>query len=199
MTSITVILFVMSAVLIAMTCVRADRVRSWREAVNPTAPEVPDSAFTAARVTFLVMAAFGIYYGFQSISLADSTAWSDGELTSAVSGATDALDGVTAYADPHENAPVDFDGEYALRIRDEVVAHGGADAPDWGVDAALTGPDASDEAYYTITADGAATAFCLHVTIRRDKSSDYEAPGIAGKTWPQRAYTFTATSHEDEC
>ncbi|MEU2224702.1 hypothetical protein [Streptomyces sp. NPDC018347] len=61
------------------------------------------------------------------------------------------MGGGTAYAGPHENAPVDFDGEYALRVRDEVAAHGGADAPDQGVDATLTDPDASDEADCTFT------------------------------------------------
>ncbi|MFJ4583219.1 hypothetical protein [Streptomyces echinatus] len=113
MKSMTVLLFVLSAILVAMACVRADRVRAWWESLNPSATELPDSAFVVARITFLTLAAFGVYYGFQSVSLADGMAWSDDELASAVSGATDSLDGEVVYAGPHEGVPTVFDGEYA--------------------------------------------------------------------------------------
>ncbi|MEU3897704.1 hypothetical protein [Streptomyces sp. NPDC045251] len=63
MTELSVITFVLAAVLIGMACVKADRVRSWRESLNPSAPEVPDSAFVAARVLFVVMAAACVWVG----------------------------------------------------------------------------------------------------------------------------------------
>ncbi|MEU3826248.1 hypothetical protein AB0F36_13130 [Streptomyces sp. NPDC029080] len=200
MKSLTILGFVLSAVLIAMACVKADRVRAWRESLNPSAPEVPDAAFVLARILFLGMAAVGVYNGFQGIALSDGVAWSDDELTSAVSGATDALDGAVAYAGPHEGVPTDFDGDYAMTVADEVTSHGGGDAPGPGtVDAALTGPKAPEEAYYTITADGTPTTFCLHVKIKRDKSDDYQAPGIAGGSYPQYAYVHDVTSRRGEC
>ncbi|MFF7373518.1 hypothetical protein [Streptomyces tricolor] len=64
-----------------MASVKTDRVRAWRESVNPSPPEVNGASFVVARVALLTMAAFGIYYGFQSISFADGQAWSDKELT----------------------------------------------------------------------------------------------------------------------
>lgn len=198
MTSMTVQLFALSTVLIAMACVRADRVRAWREAVNPSAPEVPDSSFTVARVLLLAMAAFGIYFGFQSIALTDDAEWSADELASAVTGATDDLDGDTLHVGPHEVPSVDSSGDYALKVEDTVAEHGD-DAPRFGVDAEPTDPDASDETYYTVTADGTASAFCLHVRLKRDKSGDYEAPGIAGTSYPQYGYVFRVTSRAGEC
>ncbi|KOV93140.1 hypothetical protein [Streptomyces sp. NRRL B-3648] len=199
MRSMTVLLFLVSAAVIAMACVRANRVRAWREALNPSAPEIPDSSFTVARVVLLAMAALGIYYGFHSISLADDAAWSDDELTSAVSGATDDLDGDTLYAGPYEDPSLGSDGDYGLKIEDAVAEHGGGDAPGFGVDAETTAPSASHEAYYTVTADGTPAAFCLHVRMTRDKSGDYDAPGIVGKPYPQRAYVFRVTSGTGEC
>ncbi|MGW2029985.1 hypothetical protein [Streptomyces sp. NPDC001811] len=199
MTSMTVLLFALATVLIAMTCVRANRVRAWREAMNPSAPEISDSSFTVARVLLLTMAAFGIYYGFQSIALTDDADWSAEELTSAVRGATDDLDGDTLYVGPHEAPSVDSGGDYALKVEDTVAEHGGGDSPRTGVDAEATGPDASDEAHYTVTADGTPSAFCLHVRLRRDRSGDYEAPGIAGKSYPQYRYVWRVTSRAGEC
>ncbi|WP_432154905.1 hypothetical protein [Streptomyces tricolor] len=105
--------------------------RAWRESVNPSAPEVNGASFVVARVALLAMAAFGIYYGFQSISFADGQAWSDKELTSAVSGATDDLDGEVAYAGPREGVPPDFDGAYARKVEDEVAENGAAMPPRW--------------------------------------------------------------------
>ncbi|MEV7815930.1 hypothetical protein AB0P05_35290 [Streptomyces flaveolus] len=52
---------VLSAVLLAMACVKADRVRAWRTSVNPSAPAPPDSAFVVARLIFLSLAGIGVY------------------------------------------------------------------------------------------------------------------------------------------
>ncbi|MEU5536530.1 hypothetical protein [Streptomyces sp. NPDC020362] len=195
----TVLLFLLSAGLVAMTCVKADRVRAWREDLNPSAPDIPDASFTVARVALLVLAAFGIYYGFQSLAVADRANWSGDELTVAVRGAADALDGTTTYVGSEGDEPADFDGEYTLKIEDEVTAHGGGDAPGFGVDATPTGPEKPNEAYYTVTADGTPSAFCMHVTLDRDKAGDYEAPGIGGQTYPQHKYVFSVTNRAGEC
>ncbi|MFF8729831.1 hypothetical protein ACF073_25560 [Streptomyces sp. NPDC015171] len=200
MNSLTIFCFAVSAVFVVMACVRADRVRAWRESLNPSAPEVPDSAFVLARILFLGMAAVGLYSGFQGLAVSDGAAWNGDELTSAVSGATEALDGDVAYAGPHEGVPADFGGDYAMKVADEVTSHGGGDAPGPGsVDATLTGPRAPKEAHYTITADGTPAAFCLHVKVNRKKDGDYEAPGIAGGSYPQYAYAFDVTSRKGDC
>ncbi|MFI1365314.1 hypothetical protein [Streptomyces griseochromogenes] len=195
----TVLLFLLSAGLMAMACVKADRVRSWRESLNPSAPDIADSSFTVARTALLAMAAFGIYYGFQSLAVADEAKWSGGELTRAVLGAADALDGTSTYAGPNDDEPADFDGEYRLKIEDEVTAHGGGDAPDFGADVTLGSPEKPNEAHYTVTADGTPSAFCMHVVLNRDKADDYEAPGIAGQTYPQHKYVFSVTSRAGQC
>lgn len=65
MTSMSVAVFLGSAGLIAMACIKADRVRAWRESLNPSAPDIPDSAFAVARVVLLVMAALGVFVGVQ--------------------------------------------------------------------------------------------------------------------------------------
>ncbi|MER6157630.1 hypothetical protein ABT147_19110 [Streptomyces sp. NPDC001868] len=44
---------VLPAALLAMACVKADRVRAWRSRVNPSAEELPDAAFTVARITLV--------------------------------------------------------------------------------------------------------------------------------------------------
>ncbi|MFJ5034614.1 hypothetical protein ACIQB5_42700 [Streptomyces sp. NPDC088560] len=58
-------LLIGAAVLLAMACVKADRVRAWRDSINPSAPEVPDSAFVAARVVLVTMAGIGVYTAVQ--------------------------------------------------------------------------------------------------------------------------------------
>ncbi|MGW2745698.1 hypothetical protein [Streptomyces sp. NPDC001450] len=195
----SVLIFVGSALLALMACVRADRVRAWRGALNSSTPDIPDSAFAVARVLLLGMAAAGVFVGFQTLAVADDAKWSSDELTSAVRGATDALDGGFTYGGPHEeDMPADFEGEYAMKIEDEITEHGGGDAPEFGVDAALSGSK-SNEAYYLITADGADSAFCMQVERRRDKDSDREEPGIAGRTVTVPKFVFAVTSRAGEC
>ncbi|MBZ9638489.1 hypothetical protein [Streptomyces sp. PSKA30] len=60
---------VLAGVLLAMTCIKADRVRAWRERFNPGAEEVPDSAFTVARIVFVVMAGMCIYMAIQGFGV----------------------------------------------------------------------------------------------------------------------------------
>ncbi|MGV9254245.1 hypothetical protein [Streptomyces sp. NPDC003697] len=57
MTARTVPLFAVSAGLVAMGCVKADRVGAWRESVDPSDPDIPDSASVVARVTLFAVAA----------------------------------------------------------------------------------------------------------------------------------------------
>src|SRR5882762_11371604 len=95
LTKMNVFVLVLAAVLLAMACVKADRVRAWRESINPSAPEVPDASFVLARVVLVTMAGIGIYTAVQGFGVSDDMSWSDDELTSAVQGATDDLDGFT--------------------------------------------------------------------------------------------------------
>ncbi|MGP4088209.1 hypothetical protein [Streptomyces sp. KR55] len=202
LTKLSVILFILSAVLVAMACVKADRVRSWRESLNPSAPDIPDGAFVVARILLIGMAVGGVVSGFQGLAVEDDSKWSDDELTSAVRGATTALDGSFTYGDPLEgDAPADFEGEYAMKVEDEVVEHGGGDAPQFGVDAALTGETTSDEAYYRITASGAGTSFCMHVKRTHEGYIETVAPGLSGDAAvvKEPKYTFAVSSRVGEC
>ena len=45
LTELNVIGLILSAVLLAMACVKADRVRAWRTGVNPSAEELSDASF----------------------------------------------------------------------------------------------------------------------------------------------------------
>ncbi|MFF8034380.1 hypothetical protein [Streptomyces sp. NPDC016626] len=42
--------------LLATACVKAGRVRAWRESLNPPAPDVPDAAFVVTRLVLVTMA-----------------------------------------------------------------------------------------------------------------------------------------------
>lgn len=90
---LNVLLLLVSAVLIAMACVKADRVRAWRQSLTPSAPDLPDTAFGCARVVFLALAACGVYTAVHGFGVSDAQSWDDKELTSAVRQATDDLDG----------------------------------------------------------------------------------------------------------
>ncbi|PZH15255.1 hypothetical protein C1I97_08685 [Streptomyces sp. NTH33] len=72
MTKVIVISFVLTAVPAEAGCVRADRVRAWREALNPSAPDVPDAAFVVARLLFFSMAAVMLFRGFRLMAVADN-------------------------------------------------------------------------------------------------------------------------------
>ncbi|WP_327727580.1 hypothetical protein OG250_10995 [Streptomyces sp. NBC_00487] len=81
-----VLSLVLAAVFLVMACVKADWVRAWRSRVNPSAEELPDAAFTAARVILVLMAGMGIYLAIQGFSVSDDAAWDGSELTGAVQG-----------------------------------------------------------------------------------------------------------------
>ncbi|MFF7977195.1 hypothetical protein [Streptomyces sp. NPDC007905] len=132
----TLVLFTLSAALILTACVKAERVPSWRESLNPSGEDVPDSALTIARVVLPFMAVLGIYYGFQSLAMTDEAAWSHAELTSTVRSAMDAFEDTVTYGE----GPADLDDGYALKIEDEITRHGGPNAPDTGVDVTRTTP-----------------------------------------------------------
>jgi hypothetical protein len=176
-----VITFALSAALVAMACVKASRVRAWRHTVNPPAPEVPDSVFTVASIMLFAVAAVGIHTGAHALSAADNGAWSDVELTSAVDGATQDLNGSFEYGDICDDGTksADFDGEYPTKIEDKVIQYGG-DASQFGVDASLTGPATSTKASYRITATGAAKTFCMHVTRKHTDDAETVALGLPG-------------------
>ncbi|WP_416531594.1 hypothetical protein [Streptomyces coelicoflavus] len=51
-----IFLFVLAALLVLMACIKADRVRSWRESLNPSAPDLPGVAFVVGRAVLILMA-----------------------------------------------------------------------------------------------------------------------------------------------
>ncbi|MDX3589026.1 hypothetical protein OG920_32695 [Streptomyces europaeiscabiei] len=81
-----VLSLVLAAVFLVMACAKADWVRAWRSRINPSAEELPDAAFTAARVILVLMAGMGIYLAIQGFSVSDDAAWDGSEPTGAVQG-----------------------------------------------------------------------------------------------------------------
>ncbi|MET9847863.1 hypothetical protein [Streptomyces ossamyceticus] len=67
--TLNVLGLVLAAVFLAMACVKADWVRGWRERLNPGAEEVPDAAFIAARIMFVVMAGLLVYMAVTGFSV----------------------------------------------------------------------------------------------------------------------------------
>jgi hypothetical protein len=199
LTKLNVFVLVLSAVLLAMACVKADRVRAWREGINPSAPEVPDASFTVARVVLVAMAGFGVYTALQGFGVSDDLAWSEGELTSAVRGATSDLDGFTFQVD-QADTPLYFD-DYKSLIEDKVAENGGGDAPQTGVSAEPSATDTPAEANLTVTAHGTAKAFCTHIVRTRSKAHDYTPPGITGGegTLTFAGYRLTVVTREGAC
>ncbi|MFI6626960.1 hypothetical protein [Streptomyces sp. NPDC050528] len=199
LTELNIIGLGVSGVLLAMACVKADRVRAWRAGINPSAPEVSDASFTVARVALGAMAGVGIWTCVQGFGVADDMAWSDGELTSAVRGATDDLDGYT-YRTDQSGTPLYFD-DYETLIRDKVTENGGGDAPSTGVTAEPAPANTDADAYFTVAANGTETSFCTHVVRARSKKDDYTPPGITGGegtvTFP--GYRLAVGTREGAC
>ncbi|MFE6935549.1 hypothetical protein ACFVDT_26370 [Streptomyces sp. NPDC057699] len=195
-----VLLLVLAAGLVAMGCVKADRVRRWRRSFNPSAPELPDSAFVAARVVLFGMAGVGVFSAFQFMAVVADAEWSDDELSSAVSQAAEELNGTSRFGDIFGDDS-GFDEESATMIEDEVVEHGGGGAPQSGVDAGPAPLNKPSGADYTVQAAGADAAFCVHVVRTRSKDGDYEPPGIAGNpgTVTVPSYDFAVTSRKGAC
>ncbi|MHC3453245.1 hypothetical protein [Streptomyces prasinus] len=200
MTQLSVLIFVLAAVLLAMACVKADRVRAWRESLNPSAPDVPDAAFVVARLVLVTTAVVGIVVGVQGLAAEDNAEWSDDELTSAVEQAVTALDSTTKLGDLYSSAST-VDQENARMIEDEVVEHGGGDAPQLGVDAYPADGNTAPDSSYTVKGDGAGAAFCVHVRRTRSKEDDWHPPGITGGegTTVVPAYAYAVTSRKGAC
>ncbi|MER6344200.1 hypothetical protein ACWC10_07295 [Streptomyces sp. NPDC001595] len=196
----SVLLFVLAALLILMACVKADRVRGWRESLNPSAPELPDAAFVVARITLVVMAVACVVVGVQGLGAEDDSKWSDDELKSAVEQATSELDGSLHRVDGRTGEPMYFE-EYESLIETEIVENGGGDAPQDGVDAAPLGTNTEADAYFRVTANGADAEYCTHVKRVRDKDQDYSPPGISGgeSTLTYLAYTLDVTTRKGAC
>ncbi|MFJ4329046.1 hypothetical protein ACIP3A_38880 [Streptomyces tricolor] len=199
LTRLNVLGLVLSAVLVAMACVKADRVRAWRHRVNPSAPELPGAAFGIARVLFLSMAGVGIFTSIQGFGVSDNASWSDQELTGAVREATEDLDGFTFQADGAGN-PLSFT-DYESLINDKVLEYGGGDAPGHGVTVEPADGNTAADASFTVTADGAGNAFCTRLERTRSKKDDYTPPGIAGGegTLTYSGYRLAASVRDGEC
>ncbi|MEV6805793.1 hypothetical protein [Streptomyces sp. NPDC051132] len=196
---LNVIGLVLSAVLVAMACVKADWVRSWRANVNPSAPELPGSAFVTARVLFLGLAAIGVYLAVQGFGVSDDGSWSDDELSSAVRHATDDLDGFMFRTDQGDN-PDSFT-DYASLVQDRVIEAGGGDAPEFGVAVEPAEGNTAADASLTITADGTDAEFCARLRRVRSKKDDYTPPGITGGqgTITYQAYRLRTSVREGGC
>jgi hypothetical protein len=190
---------VLAAVLVAMACVKSDKVRSWRANVNPSAPDLPDSAFVAARVLFLSLAGIGVYLAIQGFGVSDDGSWSDDELTGAVQRATDDLNGYTFQADD-AGTPLPFT-DYASLIEDKVIQYGGGDAPEYGVSVDPAETNTPAKSSITVTADGTDAAFCTHLNRARSPQDDYTPPGITGGegTLTYQGYRLTTSLGKGEC
>ncbi|MET7574834.1 hypothetical protein ABZT04_41145 [Streptomyces sp. NPDC005492] len=199
LTKLNIFGLALSAVFLAMACVKADRVRAWRADFNPSAPDVPNSAFTLARLLFVTIAGIGIYTSVQGFGVSDDMSWSDDELTSAVRGATDDLDGYRYQAD-ESGAPLYFD-DYASLIEQKVTENGGGDAPETGVATEPSDPDTESDTHITVTANGTDKVFCVHVVRTRSKEDDYTPPGIAGRegTLTFSGYRLAVAMREGAC
>ncbi|ROP50627.1 hypothetical protein [Streptomyces sp. PanSC9] len=131
LTQLNVLGLVLSAVLLAMACVRADRMRGRRTSVDPPAPEIPDAAFVVARVVLVTLAGLGVHTAVQGFGVSDDASWNDSELTNAVHRATDEPDGHRFRTD-EAGSPLHFD-DYASLTEDKVARDAGGDAPETGV------------------------------------------------------------------
>ncbi|MEU5577693.1 hypothetical protein ABZ791_11215 [Streptomyces huasconensis] len=190
----------LAAVLAAMGCVPKARVRAMRHAVNPSASELSDAAFLLGRLLLFGAAGTGLYLSVQLMGATDRVDWDDAELTNAVGQAAAALDGSSRFGDIFGDDS-GFDAEYATMLEDEVVEHGGGDAPQSGVKAAPEAANQASDARYTVSASGASATMCVRVERTRSKDDDYKPPGVAGGpgavTVP--GYKFAVTSRPGEC
>ncbi|MFA3838557.1 hypothetical protein [Streptomyces aureus] len=200
MTAMIALSFGMAAVLLLAACVRADRVRGWRQSLNPSAPDVPDAFFVVGRVIFLVMAGVMVFEGFNLLRVSADSGWSDDELTSAVRQATGDLDG-WMYRDDGLTTDSAYFDDYASLLEDKVIRYGGGGAPHSGVGASPSATNTDTDAYFTVQANGADAAFCTHIERTRRPKDDYTPPGINGDegTVTERAYGLAVTTKKGEC
>ncbi|MFI7388624.1 hypothetical protein [Streptomyces sp. NPDC049813] len=179
MTGLAWALFVLAALLVALACVKADRVRAVRRRTYPSGGELPTSAFVLARALFLAVAAICVWQGAQALALTNDARWSDDELTDAAHQAAADLDGYW-YRESSLTHDTPYFDDYASLIKERVVRYGGGGAPESGVGASAESghPDADGD--FTVQAAGADTSFCFHLTKSRYKKQDYTPPGITG-------------------
>ncbi|MEU6394980.1 hypothetical protein [Streptomyces sp. NPDC046939] len=202
MTGLSVALFVLAAVLVAMVCVKADRVRSVRRRTHPSGGDLPASAFVAARTVLLVMAALCVWQGARGLAAAHDNEWSDDELTSAVRQTADDLDGYW-YRESSLTHDTPYFDDYAALIEERVVRHGGGGAPQTGVNASPLSGDPDADGDFTVSADGTDRAFCVHVEKSRWKTHDYTPPGLTGGEsstgYRELAYRLTVRARGGAC
>ncbi|MEV3861034.1 hypothetical protein AB0J38_42835 [Streptomyces sp. NPDC050095] len=200
MTGMAVTLFVLAAVLVAMTCVKADWIRSVRSRTHPSGEELSTSTFVVARVTLLVMAALCIWQGADATAMSADSEWSDDELTSAVRETTDDLDGWMYRDDGYTTKSAYFD-DYESLLRDKVVRYGGGGAPQTGVNVTPAPTNSESDASFTLSASGTSATFCTHIQRTRSKKDDHTPPGIAGgeSSITERAYVLGVASRVGEC
>ncbi|GEC06384.1 hypothetical protein SSP24_40390 [Streptomyces spinoverrucosus] len=198
LTELSITLFVLSALLILMACLKADVIRRWRESVNPSAPEIPDAAFVVARITLIGVAVACAVSGVQGLGVEDDLKWSDDELKSAVNQATYELDGYLYRVD-ESGEPVAVTDDYETLIESEVVENGGGDAPQGGVAAEPAAGNSGTDAYFNVSGNGTDAEFCTHIKRVRSKQDDYTPPGLDEGTWTQLAYRLTVTTREGAC
>ncbi|MFI0242688.1 hypothetical protein [Streptomyces sp. NPDC016845] len=202
MTGLALTLFVLAAVLVAMCCVGADRVRSVRRRTHPSGGDLPASAFVAARTALLVMAAICVWQGVEGLAAANGDEWSDDELTSAVRQSADDLDGYW-YRESSLTHDTPYFDDYASLIEERVVRYGGGGAPQTGVSASPLSGDPDADGEFTVSADGTDRAFCLHVEKSRWKKQDYTPPGITGgesaTVYRELAYRLTVRARGGAC
>ncbi|MDG4857016.1 hypothetical protein P8605_02380 [Streptomyces sp. T-3] len=198
--------FVLAAALAAPAFIKANSVRALRHRLNPSAPELAERALLVGRITFLVMAGITLILTLRSIDAADDFEWSDDELASAVRQGTAQLDGssfvgLPGNGDGEAGATGPGSASDTTTIEDTVGAHGGGEAPTYGVTAEPVEPHNVASARYTITASGTDAAFCISVRQTRSKKDDDErasmVPGQSSVTLP--GYRLAATSHNGAC
>ncbi|MEU6659918.1 hypothetical protein [Streptomyces sp. NPDC046821] len=200
MSGMTALSFGIAGVLLLAACVKADRVRGWRQSLNPSAPDLPDAAFVVGRGIFLIMAAVMVFEGFNLVRISADSEWSDAELASAVRQAADDLDG-WGYLDDGLTADSAYFDSYESLLEGKVIQYGGGGAPESGVGAGPAGANTDTDAYFMVRANGADAAFCTHIVRTRTPKNDYTPPGIAGGegTITQRAYRLAVTSKLGAC
>ncbi|WP_159038242.1 hypothetical protein [Streptomyces sp. WM6386] len=149
----------------------------------------------------MTMACICFWQGLAGIDLSSEKSWSDDELSSAVEGATDDLDGYTYQLDQSGDPLYPEFEEYEDLIGNTVVQYRGDDAPKGDVYAERASYSTDADAQLTVTASGTDAAFCVHVERIRSKKDDYTPPGITGGegglTYP--GYRLAVTSRGGAC
>ena len=113
LTKLNVLGLALSAVLLAMACVKADRVRAWRAGINPSAESCPTPPSSSHASSSWRWPASASARPSRTSASWDGMSWDDSEPTSAVRQATDDLDGYRFTADD-SGTPLCFDDYESL-------------------------------------------------------------------------------------